>query len=405
MSIVRLSALKGAIHGVRPDGAFVHEDYDGRTRLGRTELFAPPSTLGAGFAPMRTGDNDRSWRELLQRGFPRDRSKLHHLVQSLLEPAVADLGSQPVVMMAHGFLFDPRDATSPDPKDSDNPHSRVYHYVLGDEADEVRRHTSGWPVGLGFSADDATGKDGAVIAFGWHSRPGFAASLIHDGQNFYARAYENAELAAWNFLTVVHVADRVLPPGKKIDLFCHSLGSRIVIRMIALAAKHERFDLIDRIDRAIILGGAEYVVEARLMLQRLTDLGLQNSIQFFNFVSRENDVLDKLGENFGPSTFGNANVIGHNGLDVEDPKSLGPYWLDLQIDGRDLQQWMLATHGLKVTGDNPSAVWDHWYYYTDRNNMALYRAILRDRNTWDIPKLRQAGIPDRVSRRRSIFGD
>ena len=309
--------------------------------------------------------------------------------------------------MVHGFLFDPRDTVSDVPEESDNPHARLYHFNASPD-DEVRHHTTGWPVHLGFDAEDTTGRSGLVFAFGWSSRPGFASSLISHFQNFYGRAYENAEEAAWNLACCLAVLDRVLPAGKRIDLFCHSLGSRVVIRAIAQLVKAGQKNILRRLDRALILGGAEYVVEARLMLDRLAEAGLRNHIQFYNVVSRENDVLDKLGENFGPRTFGNSNVIGHNGLDVEVPQRTGPSWLDLQIDGKALAAWM-KKHGFTVTGDNPESVWDHWYYYTDHGNMALYRSILRERERWIIPELRKGKkgvrIPDRVSRRRSIFGD
>ena len=72
-------------------------------------------------------------------------------------------------------------------------------------------------------------------------------------------------------------------------------------------------------------------------------------------VSRENDVLDKLGENFGPRTFGNTQVVGHNGLDVE---TRSPHWMDLQIDSKTLQEWMTG-RGFEVSGDRPGNVWDH----------------------------------------------
>ena len=382
MSIARVSALKGRIHGVHPDGAFVHGDYNRESGLGRTEALDRPEL------PSEDGD-------------------LFHVISRQVTPRIAKLGSKPVVVMVHGFLFDPRDTVADHPGDSDNPHSRLYHFHAN-PTDEVRDHTTGWPHHLGFDADDETGKSGLAFAFGWHSRPGFASSLISHFQNFYARAYDNAEEAAWNLVCCLHVLDKLLPKRKRIDLFCHSLGSRVIIRAIAQMAKAGMKDLLKRIDRAVILGGAEYVVEARLMLERLGGIGLRDHIQFYNVVSRENDVLDKLGENFGPRTFGNSNVIGHNGLDVEDPRSIGPCWLDLQIDGRDLAAWM-KKRGFKVTGDNPDSIWDHWYYYTDHGNMALYRAILRDRSKWLIKDLRKGRkgvrIPDKVSRRRSIFGD
>jgi hypothetical protein len=380
MSIVRVSCLKQAVYGVHPDGSFVHGAYDQGTGLGQTEKLSRPD-------------------------LPADDGDLSDLLTRLVTPAIKDLGAQPVVVMVHGFLFDPRDTVSSAPGESDNPHSRIYHFQT-QPANEVREHTTGWPVHLGFDAADTTGKSGLAFAFGWNSRPGFASSLISHFQNFYARSYENAEQAAWSLVCCLHVLHRLLPENQRIDLFCHSLGSRVVVRAIALMAKDGHTDVLKRIDRAIILGGAEYVVEARLMLQRLSAVDMKGHIQFYNMVSRENDVLDKLGENFGPRTFGNSNVIGHNGLDVEDPKSLGPTWLDLQIDGKKLADWMSASpRNITVSGDNPESIWDHWYYYTHHGNMELYHKLLRERAAWKIDDLRVAGIPDKVARRLSIFGD
>lgn len=404
MSIVRVSALKGAVYGVEETGAFVHGAYDRRRFVGQTEELKEPDEAGGGLPAVEPGSEPMSWQDADRRGFPRENSTLMHLMTERMAPAVANLNG-PVVLMVHGFLFDPRDTVGAKPEDSDNAHSRLYHFIDGDRDREIRHHTTSWPLHLGFGESDADGADGLALGYCWHSRPGFASSLIDKFQNFYSRAYANAEGASWNLLTVLHCMDRLLPEGRRVDLFCHSLGSRVIIRMLAHAAKHGRRDLLARIDRVIILGGAEYVVEARLMLKRLHKAGATAHIQIYNIVSRENDVLDKLGENFGPMTFGNSNVIGHNGLDVEDPRSLGPNWLDLQIDGRELQTWMQEKRQLTVTGDNPDSVWDHWYYYTDRQNMELYRSILRHRDDWNIAALRAEGIPDRVSRRRSVFGD
>ena len=188
------------------------------------------------------------------------------------------------------------------------------------------------------------------------------------------------------------------------QILCHSPGSHVVVRLFQLLAKHELTGIPDRIDRVILLGSAEYVVEALLMMKRLESVTGSGGIRFYNVVSRENDILDVLGENFGPRTFGNSNVIGHNGLDMEDSSNLAN-WLDVQIDGSKLMRWMEAKRNLTVSGDRPGNVWDHWYYYTYRSNMDLYRSILRDRPDWDITTLRSERIPDKLSRRWSVFGD
>lgn len=375
MSIVRLSAIKNTLYAPDADGMLDMRPYHHQRKTGVMETLPEPAWSGP-------------------------KSDLRRYLSHELAMKAKNLGNQPVLLMAHGFLFDPRQATSPNPEDTDNPHSRLYHFKDGDQDAEIRHHTSSWPLWMGFDPADMTGTSGLAVAFGWQSQPGFAASLIEHFQNFYSRAYDNGGMAAWLFaVTIAELAE--LLPGKKLDILCHSLGSRVVIRALAMIGKH-RPELLARLGQIIILGGAEYVVEAQLMIRRLHESGSPSLPGIYNIVSRENDVLDKLGENFGPRTFGNTNVIGHNGLDVKNP---GGHWIDIQIDKKEMQDWMHKHHQIDVSGDRPGNVWDHWYYYTYRDNMKLYRKILRERDAMSIEKLRKDGIPEGVSRRWSIFGN
>ena len=58
-------------------------------------------------------------------------------------------------------------------------------------------------------------------------------------KNLYARAYENGGDAAWVLVNVLKLlADKL--PNNKLSIVCHSLGSRVVIRALALALKEER---------------------------------------------------------------------------------------------------------------------------------------------------------------------
>lgn len=376
MSIIRLSAIKNTLYAPDAHGMLDMRPYHHQRKTGVME-------------------------ELKEPRWSPPKSDLCRYLKSELEPKTKQLGKQPVLLMVHGFLFDPRQSVSPNPEDTDNPHSRLYHFKDGDQDDEIRHHTSSWPRWMGFEENDATGKSGLAVAFGWQSQPGFASSLIGHFQNFYARAYEQGGMAAWLLVNVISELAEQLPPSKPIDILCHSLGSRVVVRAMAMIGKHQP-ELLARMGQIIILGGAEYVVEAQLMIRRLYESGASSLPSFYNIVSRENDVLDKLGENFGPRTFGNTNVIGHNGLDVQNP---GGHWIDIQIDKADMQHWMLEKHNIHVSGDRPGNVWDHWYYYTYRDNMKLYHKILRERDAMAIAKLRDAKIPEGVSRRWSIFGN
>jgi hypothetical protein len=396
MSLIRLSVLKETPFAPDPAGTIDLRGYTRRRRTGRLEPLSPPVLAGP-------------------------RSHFRHYLDGEVARAASSLApAAPVVVMVHGFLFDPKAAVSAEPRETDNPHGRLYHYVDGIERDEQRHHTSGWPLWLEFDADDETGASGLAVAFGWQSQPGFATSLIEHFENFYARAYDYAGSTAWVLVNVLHaLAANDQLAGRPIDIFCHSLGSRVVMRALALAAKRRERPgdaaldeaasraLLARVGRIVILGGAEYVVEAQLTQARLNALALDGGLAVYNVVSRENDVLDVLGENFGPRTFGNSNVIGHNGLDIALPEERADRprgWIDLQIDSLRLQEWM-AARGIAISGDRPGNVWDHWYYYTYRGNMEVYRRILRDRDAWSIAALRENEVPEGVSRRRSIFGD
>ena len=376
MSIIRLSALEDELYVTGPRGGLKREDYDpnARRRRGRLGRFGCDAADQAAAAAMLG----------------------RHLDFRLEDDGPAD--DQPIVVMVHGFLFDPKQSPSDTPADTDNPHSRLYHFVDGDEADEIRRHTSSWPLHLGFDPADG-GANGLTVAFGWHSQPGFASSLLTRFQNFYARAYDKAACSARALRGVLESLHEKMP-DRPIDIFCHSLGSRVVVRALATMAKPGNDNgTLDKIGQVVVLGGSEYVFEAQLLCNRLGARESADGPVFYNVVSRENDVLDKLGENFGPTAAGNRQVIGHNGLE----KAPGvPNWIDLQFDSSELGNWMLGYRdGYTIAGDNPGWVniWDHWYYYTYRPNMAVYRAILRDRANWTLPQLRAAGIKEGVSKR------
>lgn len=363
MSLVRVSVLDDTIFAPDPVGNLDDRPYDpgvGRGRLGR---FVAGETSVEG-------------------------SPLHHYLGGAIAAATRDLApGQPVAILVHGFLFDPTDKITADPIDTDNPHGRLFHFRIEDERIEHRHHSSSWPLGLGFEADDPSGRTGLAVAFGWDSLPSFASCLSCRPRGLYGRAYEIAGTSAWALVTVIERLAQLLP-GRPLDIVCHSLGSRVVIRAIALAADWGHLHLIERLGRVVILGGAEYAVEAQRMERRLQGLNLARRPAIYNVVSREDAVLNVLAENFGPRTFGNSQVIGHDGLGVEERLE---HWIDLQLDGEELRT-RLACRGLSVAGDGPDTIWDHWYYYTHRGNMALYRHILRSADGWSIPELHRDGL-------------
>ena len=95
MALIRVSAVKGAIHGIQPNGQFAFEPYSRRSRLGKTEEFREPEAPAGGFGPINPGELVTNPRELDARGFPRLTSLLTHMMQNQINPAIEDLGDQP----------------------------------------------------------------------------------------------------------------------------------------------------------------------------------------------------------------------------------------------------------------------------------------------------------------------
>ncbi len=391
MSMIRLSLFKDHLFAPTSHGSLEDLDYNPRKkeRHGRLEISSHYRHTGHPLSVAVNGTSDLD----------------RYLAHKVAEVAANLSEKEPVTVMVNGFLFDPRQAVTRDPKDTDNPHGRIFHFN-DNVSEEVRHHTTSWPLRLGFQEHDR-GEHGLAVAFGWYSQPGFASSLISHFENFYARAYDLAEDASWPLLRVLRALSKLdALAGKPIDIFCHSLGSVVVIRALATAAEHD-LPLLRRIGRVIVLGGSEYCDEARTMYSFVRDSLQRQGIDqddepcFYNIVSRENAVLDILAENFGPrGFFSNTQVIGHNGL--KNSKH-AERWIDLQIDGEDLTAWLREPHGLDISGDNPGEMWDHWYYYTHRGNMDFYTRILRDRADWSVSVLRDSGCPEGAS--TGWFGD
>ncbi len=385
MSIIRLTLIKDRLYAPTGLGALVDTKYvqSNGTKRGLLEV---------GVNPPRPDSPPESALT--------PSPELCDYLQFKASSEAADyVAGAPVTVMVHGFLYDPRNAVTGDPKETDNPHGRVFHFKEYDELIEIRHHTTSWPRQLCFKRSDK-GKNGVAIAFGWYSQPGFASSLLSHQQNFYARAYDLGRKASWPLLRALQALSQLKEfKNQPIDIFCHSLGSVVVIGALSIAAEN-RLPLLSRIGRVILLGGSEYTDDARQMYTALmrevrqqkwaADVGPH----FYNIVSRENAVLDVLAENFGPRglfSF-NSQVIGHNGLEARRPTER---WIDLQIDGEPLMTW-LAEHDLHISGDNPEEWWDHWYYYTHRGNMQLYSRILRERDRWMTKDCRENGCPEGI---------
>lgn len=394
MSIIRISVLNDGIYAPDPVGnidarAFSTRRGAGGRGQGKMGLFE------RGERPRPT---DPFW-AYLRRSCAIEAAKL---------PADA-----PVTVMVHGFMFDPAMVvvSPPHHHKADNPHARLYHFEEHPLARETRDHSTSWPRRLGFAEGDE-GAAGLCIGFGWYSNPGFFSSLVQNGTNHYVQAYRNAEGAAWQLLCLLEVLSEVL--DRPIDLFCHSLGSRVVIRALAMAAsplpnlaareslppgRQVVTPVLGRPGRVLLLAGAEKVLEAQLMMSYLRSWAAAGQGRtlpaFYNIVSRENDVLDVFAENFGPAAAGSKQVVGHNGLERRDPS-----WIDIQLDDPGVVAWF-RERDYSISGDDTSSIWavlDHWIHFTWRGNMRVYHDVLRNRDDWDIARMKadQPALFDRV---------
>lgn len=377
MSIIRLSCIRETLYAPQPSGVFVAAPYDRNKGTGKMDVLSPPT-------------------------IPSDTSPLRDYMRGQISEAAPALGDEgPVVVMVHGYQFEPKDPVTRNPRNSNNAHARIFHFQDRDEAAEQKHHTTSWPRHLGL-ADNDGGASGLAIAFAWDSNPGFLSSVLFHSKDPHARAYRWAERTAWPLVAVLHELNRNLP-NHRIDVLTHSLGTRLVLYAIALATIH-RPRLLRRIDRVIMMGSSEFVSEAQRTYQAARGLGLATWPDFYNVVIRKDTVLDKLAERISGDREGSPQVVGHNGIELGDRPH---HWMDLQLDNDELRDWLGSTHGVDVAGDAPGKGLEHWYYFTYRANMDFYRRILHDRDELSQQRLRSgpAPIPEGVVKHPRFPGD
>ncbi len=235
--------------------------------------------------------------------------------------------------MVHGFRYDPRSGGR------DNPHLTTFVHW--------RRNV-------------LQGRD--AFGFGWYSAPGgfrlpesLLRAWLNGRWNTYRYAWDLAHEAG-NALAKVIVA-----LGQPVDLLCHSLGSRVVLRALEV-------DPGLRLRSVVLLNGAEL---ARTALPIASRAG---HVRFRNLVVASDDVLRTFGGLFAPGDL-YAFTIGQAGLGALAPAN----WLDIALDDPDVRDWARAQGWPDVRGDNPAGYWDHWYTHKHPGNWGLLRGLLDGR--------------------------
>lgn len=451
-AIIRLSAVGKEMFIPDELGNLVTEAYDPQVKIGKLKREADPKD------PDLEKKGSQYWQHFQDAVSGRSKALPKENVR------------QPVVIMVHGFMADPRDKIHiKRAQSSDNPHDFSFHYNPAEQ--RHWRHTASWPLGLGLKEDDS-GQAGLGIAFGWNSQPdlftdhtkllkaitfkvvprlGFASALnltkavtesvriasqfgidrgaegndaLYDELNAvlkevepdlakvaqdknlptYNETYLRAPAAGIELVNVIRVLTESLPEDQPIDLFCHSLGSRVVIQALCeIAARGGQTEqpaqatefqkLLKRIGRVIFLGGAEHSKEARIMMKAVH--AAQGDIAFYNFTSAVDRVLDIFAERLFSAESETTPVIGLRGLQPTKaglegvpPKWIQHHWFDLELDDDPVaKKWLIEKRQMTVEGAHVLGILNHWYYFTSKDNLKLYSQILRARGDWEIPKL------------------
>ncbi len=287
--------------------------------------------------------------------------------------------SKPLVVMVHGYKFDPFDPNCA------NPHDFLYHFDPERVVSDRWQRPSSWPAGLGFREQDPWGADGLCVGFAWSSRP-------NQRMGAFCRAYQEAEVAGLALLRTLETLAEAYPV-RDIDIFVHSLGARVALTALRVAARQGQTDILERIGRVILLGPAELASVARDTLEAMDKAAPNRKPEIYSVVARENDFFDVLVERFAPKIKGVTPIcIGSHGMGEDFD-----CWLDLQLDSPALIEW-LTVRGVHIGGGPPRRVC-HWGVYNRPGALDFYSDILRNRQQWSTASMRAAGVPTEQEQR------
>jgi hypothetical protein len=279
----------------------------------------------------------------------------------LIEGGLRDLpAGAPVVVLIHGYKFDPAvPVDHPEPAAID-PHRSLYAFEPARRSWKVRS----WPRGLGFRANGHA--EGLCIGFAWPAREAHLPSLLATRRTGFAQVYDRAAAIGARLAALI-ARLQAAAPGRPVDILAHSLGARV-----ALAALPHLGTAPGRI---ILLGAAEFDARAH---EYLAAMRAPRPPAIYNVTARANDFYDAMFETFAPRRAWGERAVGL-GL-----RERPPFWLDLQIDRGDVTERINA-RGIRLT---PSTVrLCHWNFYTRGGAFEVYQAILRRRPGWDVGEL------------------
>lgn len=269
----------------------------------------------------------------------------HSMATSLGDAARNIAPGSPVVVLLHGFRYDPDVPCA-------NPHTLLY----ANQTDpKLPKRQKSWPTALGFRGlyEDP----GLCIALGWPARGRLADAYDRAGQVGLALADLLTALAA-------------LLPGHPIKLLAHSLGARVALCCLnALNAPH--------VAQAILLAPAEFKSVAERML---ANPATQNT-EILQISPKENRLFDT--------------ILVHSlrrkacGTALGQSPPAAPNWLSLNLDtASELKQLASLGHAVSPRG----APICHWSAYLRGGLMELYTELLIGPNRRSFRSVAESGV-------------
>lgn len=232
-------------------------------------------------------------------------------------------GSGPVIIMIHGFKYDPMNRKH-------CPHQKLF-CATSDDA---------WPRALGFGVE--TENSGLGIAFGWSAR----GSL----QQVHMRAREDAEDLARLIRLIIHIA-----PHRRIHAITHSLGSEVLLNVLPMIPAFS-------LNRAVLLTGASYAAYADRMLA--TPAG--RTAEVLNITARENDLFDMGFKRLVPPEQPGDSMIGR-GLRARNA-------ITLQLDCQKTLEALTDLGFVIAPSRSPIS---HWSTYARAGALEFYAHAMR----------------------------
>lgn len=229
----------------------------------------------------------------------------------------------PIVVMIHGFKFDPRSETH-------DPH----RHILSMQPRQTCWKAVSWPRHLGLGREA-----GLAIGFGWSAR----GSIW--------RAWKEAGRAG-RALSRLILRLREVAPDRPVHLIGHSLGARVALASLPGLPQ-------GAVGRMILITAAAFRGETMRLLQ--TPAG--RSAEIVNVTGRENLVFDLM----------LRAALPHRGPTLGRGGPGGARWLDLALD-RDGTLQGLADIGFRISPSRVRVC--HWSGYLRPGVFRLYRALL-----------------------------